>query len=152
MTPSRSGQVLLWVMLCLAVPAAVTYLVVSVVHFVGSATEYHDRVTAPQAGAARPTTAVAAQLDAAQMGWGVHAMFAVAATAGAAVLTLIVWLLDLQRAAARRAAPPAPSPGTPGEGWGEGPSTVESRSPRDEDPHPNPLPAYRERGPDERTR
>ena len=133
---TRSGRVLLWVMLCLAVPAAVTYLVVSVVHLVGSATEYHDRVTAPPAGVAPPTTAAVARLDAAQMNWGVHAMFAVAAVAGAAVLTLVVWLLDLQRAAARRAAPPAPSPGTPGEGWGEGPSTVESRSPREERPSP----------------
>jgi multidrug efflux pump subunit AcrB len=43
-----------------------------------------------------------------------------------------------------------PSPGTPGEGRGEGPSTS-IRNPKSEirnreDPHPNPLPGYRERG------
>jgi FkbM family methyltransferase len=40
----------------------------------------------------------------------------------------------------------APSPGTPGEGGGEGLRSP-NRSPFD-DPHPNPLPAYRERGPE----
>jgi transcription-repair coupling factor (superfamily II helicase) len=41
----------------------------------------------------------------------------------------------------------APSPGTPGEGGGEG--LRPSNGPRpSEDPHPNPLPAYREMGPD----
>jgi len=47
-----------------------------------------------------------------------------------------------------KAAPP--SPGTPGEGRGEGSSAI--HNPRFairtlKDPHPNPLPAYRERGP-----
>ena len=37
----------------------------------------------------------------------------------------------------------SPSPGTPGEGRGEGLSF-----PRAKDPHPNPLPEYRERGPE----
>ncbi len=37
-----------------------------------------------------------------------------------------------------------PSPGTPGEGRGEG--SLDSVNAKD--PHPNPLPAYRERGPD----
>ncbi len=35
----------------------------------------------------------------------------------------------------------SPSPGTPGEGWGEG----HSARPKSR-PHPNPLPEYRERG------
>ena len=35
----------------------------------------------------------------------------------------------------------SPSPGTPGEGGGEG-----LYKPAAEDPHPNPLPEYRERG------
>ena len=38
---------------------------------------------------------------------------------------------------------PVPSPGTPGEGQGEGLSANQSTL---EDPHPGPLPAYRERG------
>ena len=42
---------------------------------------------------------------------------------------------------------PAPSPGTPGEGRGEGLRGAEAAR-QTEDPHPNPLPAYRERGPD----
>ncbi len=44
-------------------------------------------------------------------------------------------------------ADPAPSPGTPGEGGGEGLRTPNG-SAHPEDPHPNPLPAYRERGPE----
>jgi NADPH-dependent glutamate synthase beta subunit-like oxidoreductase/NAD(P)H-flavin reductase len=45
---------------------------------------------------------------------------------------------------------PAPSPGTPGEGWGEG-SRDDTLAFRPtftaQNPHPNPLPEYRERGP-----
>src|SRR5688572_33485419 len=36
--------------------------------------------------------------------------------------------------------PPPPSPGTPGEGWDEGSSVLS-----EQDPHPSPLPEYRER-------
>ena len=44
----------------------------------------------------------------------------------------------------------APSPGTPGEGWGEG-SSASARSPHvQQNPHPDPLPVYRERGPERR--
>ena len=39
--------------------------------------------------------------------------------------------------------PPAPSPGTPGEGWGEGLVANHRKY-----PHPNPLPAYRAREPE----
>jgi error-prone DNA polymerase len=46
--------------------------------------------------------------------------------------------------------PLAPSPGTPGEGGGEG-LRAANDSRLVEDPHPNPLPAYRERGPEKRT-
>src|SRR5437016_5819790 len=38
-----------------------------------------------------------------------------------------------------------PSPGTPGEGWGEGSSPTTNRSGFEEEPSPCPLPAYRER-------
>jgi len=38
----------------------------------------------------------------------------------------------------------SPSPGTPGEGWGEG--DLESRNALDRRNHPHPLPEYRERG------
>ena len=43
----------------------------------------------------------------------------------------------------------SPSPGNPGEGWGEGLKKIESSGARNvlEGPHPNPLPEYRERGP-----
>src|SRR5688572_16238476 len=41
-----------------------------------------------------------------------------------------------------------PSPGTPGEGRGEGASGVKSRTAPATSPHPNPLPEYRERGQD----
>src|SRR4051812_18504888 len=41
----------------------------------------------------------------------------------------------------------SPSPGTPGEGRGEGSAIWNLKSQiSDEDPHPNPLPEYRERG------
>ena len=43
----------------------------------------------------------------------------------------------------------APSPGTPGEGWGEGSRGQASNwthTPALQNPHPNPLPEYRERG------
>jgi CMP-N,N'-diacetyllegionaminic acid synthase len=38
-----------------------------------------------------------------------------------------------------------PSPGTPGESWGEGSARTARKS---QNPHPNPLPAYQERGSD----
>jgi isoleucyl-tRNA synthetase len=41
----------------------------------------------------------------------------------------------------------APSPGTPGEGGGEGLRSSNGAG-KPEDPHPNPLPEYRERGPE----
>jgi len=40
----------------------------------------------------------------------------------------------------------APSPGTPGEGWGEGLNSVNQSDSHLENPHPNPLPEYRARG------
>src|SRR5688572_18883107 len=40
----------------------------------------------------------------------------------------------------------APSPGTPGEGGGEGSVQSEISDLKLQNPHPNPLPAYRERG------
>ena len=42
----------------------------------------------------------------------------------------------------------APSPGTPGEGWGEGDFARRRPLAIRNHPHPNPLPAYRERGPE----
>jgi hypothetical protein len=45
----------------------------------------------------------------------------------------------------------APSPGTPGEGGGEGSASIQdlkSQIQNAENPHPNPLPEYRERGQD----
>jgi hypothetical protein len=42
-----------------------------------------------------------------------------------------------------------PSPGTRGEGGGEGASGVEPRTAPTTCPHPDPLPEYRERGPEE---
>jgi uncharacterized membrane protein len=56
------------------------------------------------------------------------------------IVLVAVGVLGLRRRS------PAPSPGTPGEGWGEG-LLAPDRSPF-EDPHPNPLPAYREREPE----
>ena len=50
--------------------------------------------------------------------------------------------------ASHPASPPSPSPGTPGEGRGEGSSKSEIsnlKSQIAEDPHPDPLPAYREK-------
>jgi tetratricopeptide (TPR) repeat protein len=41
-----------------------------------------------------------------------------------------------------------PSPGTPGEGWGEGDFEGKAASEIRNRPHPNPLPEYRERGPE----
>src|SRR5687767_4836152 len=41
-----------------------------------------------------------------------------------------------------------PSPGTPGEGRGEGLSQTEGDARFRAGPHPNPLPEYRERGPE----
>jgi hypothetical protein len=38
-----------------------------------------------------------------------------------------------------------PSPGTPGEGWGEGDFEIPSNSEFKIHPHPNPLPGYRAR-------
>jgi primosomal protein N' (replication factor Y) len=43
-------------------------------------------------------------------------------------------------------APLTPSPGTPGEGGGEGSVSIASNSHSPKNPHPSPLPAYRERG------
>ena len=99
---TRSGRVLLPVLLGLVVPAAVVFLVYSVTHLIGSATTYHVRVVARPAGAATPTAAEVARLAAEQNHWGVLAMFAVMAVAGSLVLTLVVWLLAGQQAAARR--------------------------------------------------
>ena len=45
-----------------------------------------------------------------------------------------------------RARPLAPSPGTPGEGWGGGPPSTRATL-LSSDPLPNPPPGYRERGP-----
>ena len=51
----------------------------------------------------------------------------------------------MARATLIRARAITPSPGTPGEGWGEGLLPAKSRS-QSADPLPNPLPEYRERG------
>jgi hypothetical protein len=43
----------------------------------------------------------------------------------------------------------SPSPGTPGEGRGEGSVESEISNPKLQNPHPNPLPEYREREPEQ---
>src|SRR5438477_5031985 len=48
----------------------------------------------------------------------------------------------------RRDISPSPSPGTPGEGRGEGDFARRTALDKPNHPHPNPLPAYRERGPE----
>ncbi len=99
----RPGRVLLPVLVALVIPAAVTWLVWSVTHLVGSATSYHVRVTNRPPGVPMPTTAVVQQLLLEQNRWGDSVMFAVAAVAAALVLTLVAWLLGSQRKTASRA-------------------------------------------------
>ncbi len=55
---------------------------------------------------------------------------------------------SLQVGAASGRAKLTPSPGTPGEGWGEGDFEGQSNLGTPNHPHPNPLPEYRERGPE----
>jgi 16S rRNA (uracil1498-N3)-methyltransferase len=53
----------------------------------------------------------------------------------------VLWHLSLDEQAVPIFQLITPSPGTPGEGWGEGPLRQATQ-----DPHPDPLPEYRERG------
>ena len=99
---TRSGRVLLPVLVGLALPAALAGLVVAIVHLVSSATAYHVRVLGRPAGAAVPSEAEVARLLADQNHWGVLVMFAVAAVALCLVLSLVTWLLGGQRPPADR--------------------------------------------------
>ena len=100
---AHPGRVLLPAMLGLALPAAVAWLVVSVVRLTSAATAWHVRVVNPAPGTPPLPAADVARLAAEQNRWGVLAMFAVAAVAACLVLTLVVWLLGLQRQAVERA-------------------------------------------------
>jgi hypothetical protein len=91
-----------WAFLLLALPAAVAWLVYSVVHLVNSATAYHVRVIGRAAGAPMPSDAEVRRLLADQNHWGILAMFAVAAVALSLVLTLVTWLLGGSGPGSRR--------------------------------------------------
>jgi hypothetical protein len=81
---------------------------------------------------------------------GYQAAVAVQAIMAGAIVCLIA-MIAVEMSMARPIY--SPSPGTPGEGWGEGESSSQSSvlSPQSffSSPHPNPLPAYRERGQEE---
>jgi hypothetical protein len=97
----RSGRVLLLLLVGLAVPASIGWLAYALVHLIGSATSYHERVLARPAGVLEPTTAQVHAMLADQNGWGVMTMFAVAAVAATLLLTIVAWLGTQRRPADR---------------------------------------------------